>query len=442
MLTGLTEKWTKLRQRKGAGRDFSVALGTNLSAMGLGLFTGALTARLLGPTGRGQLTAIQLWGLLLMNLGSLGIPNALVYFTGRKREEVGQLITSAWAVMVPLSVIWIASGYFLLPLLLRNQTPEVVIYARLFLFILPLAYISRASMALQGLKNFTAWGLFRLHKPFLYAVALLLLGILGMATPYSAAMVIILSSTVGPILILRMIRASDIELSLPSAGKMRRMLHYGVRSVLGSLPEELNTRLDQLIIAIWLTDTELGFYAVAVSWSLILGPVVRAIDNVAFPYVAGNLNETSQLSLFTRSVRLSAFVIIIVNLGLLFITPLVIPLIFGQAFQPSVPVAMVLLVASSFYSLKLVVSSGLRGLGYPESTAYAEIISLLCTLLLLALLLPMIGIMGAAIASLFAYVLSVMILLYFTISKTPVTVGDLLFVTRGDIKKLKQTLIS
>ena len=63
--------------------DISFVLGINLTLMALGLFTGALVARLLGPEGRGQIAAIQLWGLFLISLGSMGVPQALIYFSGR-----------------------------------------------------------------------------------------------------------------------------------------------------------------------------------------------------------------------------------------------------------------------------------------------------------------------------------------------------------------------
>jgi O-antigen/teichoic acid export membrane protein len=420
--------------------DFLVVLGTNLILLMLGFLTGALVARLLGPVGRGQIAAIELWGLFLMNLGSLGVPQALLYYSGRYREKAGSYISSAWLIMLPLSTIWIVIGYFSLPVLLANKEASVVNYARLFLLILPMAYISRASWALQGLKRFASWGLFRVHKPFLYAISVLLLGILGIARPETITLVLIALSAIGPLLVLVLLRRSDIQLRKPSCMKIKELLTYGYRSVLGTLPEELNTRLDQVVIAIWLTDMQLGYYVVAVSWSLILAPFMRAIGSVLLPHVAGKLDLQEQMELLAQSTRNSLFLIMVATIALLIITPFVFPFVFGDEFLSSVPVALMLLIASSFYHLKNILSDGLRGLGFPEATAYAEITSLVVTVITLILLVPKTGIMGAAISSLLAYFLSVGLLTLFTLRKTSLQLVSLYILTSRDVAHMRENL--
>jgi Na+-driven multidrug efflux pump len=102
---------------------------------------------------------------------------------------------------------------------------------------------------------------------------------------------------------------------------------------------------------------------------------------------------------------------------------------------------LILLLASSFYHLKSVLSEGLRGLKYPEATAYAEIASLVITVVALVILLPKIGILGAAIASLKAYSLSVTILITFTLRKTPIQIKTLFVVNYQDLQQVKQNIL-
>lgn len=426
--------------RRGFARDFGITFATNLFAMVLGLATGALAARLLGPDGRGQLAAIQLWGLFLINIGAVGVPEALVYFSGRRRQDIGGLVASAWALLLPTSIFWIAAGYYALPRLLAQQDPEVVTYARIFLLILPLAYVSRGVVALQGIRDFVSWAIFRVHKPIIYAIILVVLGIRGLATPYSLTLALLVSSVAGPPLALYLLWRRGIRLQRPSLAQMKSLLSYGFRSFLGSVPDDLNTRLDQLLIALWLSDTELGLYAVAVSWSLVLGPLVRAVGTVTFPYVAGTIDETRRVNLFASSVRTAVLLITILTTLLILLTPLAFPLIFGADFRPAVPVAIVLLVASNFYSLKLVLSNGIKGLGMPEATAYAEITSLILTVVLLVLFLPVFGIMGAAVISLLAYLTATIILILFVLHSHSLTLGALLVINRSDIAYLQARL--
>ena len=50
---------------------------TSLAIQFCGLITGILTARILGPTARGELATVMLWPMILSNLGLLGCNWAL-----------------------------------------------------------------------------------------------------------------------------------------------------------------------------------------------------------------------------------------------------------------------------------------------------------------------------------------------------------------------------
>jgi O-antigen/teichoic acid export membrane protein len=429
-----------IRSSHGTLSDLLWSAGSNLLLKGLGLATGSLLARLLGPVGRGELASIQLLGLFLSQSGTLGIENALVYYAGQD-EEVGSLITSAWGVLLPGSLLWMVLGYILAPIFLRGKEPSIINYARLFLLLIPMAYLSRASRVLQGLKRFDIWSLFRWHKPLLFTGLLIVLGVARIASPYSIAVGFLLISVLGPILILVLLRIGDIELGEFSWLKVRKLLHYGVRSFLGTIPDDLNQRLDQFLMVVWLSEEELGLYIVAVSWSLVLRPFVQAIEMVAFPYVASSSELDKQRSFIAVSVRRTFLTVVLASVVLLLSTPLALPLIFGQDFGSIVPVSMVLVVANGFYSLKMVIGGALRGLGRPEATAYAEVASLGVTLMSLSILLPRIGVMGAAVSSLLAYVLSALVLLYLICRETRLSSKDLLVVKLSDFRSAKHRLL-
>ncbi len=69
--------------------EMGFTMGMNLLLMGASLLSGSLAAHLLGPTGRGQLAAIQLWPLAIMTIGSKGIVEAAVCYSGRFRAQSG-----------------------------------------------------------------------------------------------------------------------------------------------------------------------------------------------------------------------------------------------------------------------------------------------------------------------------------------------------------------
>ena len=152
--------------------------GSNIMLALLGVLTGALAARLLGPDGRGQLAAIQMWPNFLAIIGNLGLPDALVYYSARARAESGRYAGSAVLLNVLVSLAFMALGYAALPFLLSAQAPEVVSTARWYLLLLPVQALWLPYHGLRGLSDFTAWNATR----FLAALGWLGLLVFGLLT--------------------------------------------------------------------------------------------------------------------------------------------------------------------------------------------------------------------------------------------------------------------
>src|SRR5207249_2771614 len=74
-------------------RQGATSIGSSFAIQLLNVVTGVITARALGPSGKGELTAILLWPALLSMLGGLGLTDAVVYFGAQmprhEREVVG-----------------------------------------------------------------------------------------------------------------------------------------------------------------------------------------------------------------------------------------------------------------------------------------------------------------------------------------------------------------
>jgi O-antigen/teichoic acid export membrane protein len=93
-------------------------------------------------------------------------------------------------------------------------------------------------------------------------------------------------------------------------------------------------------------------------------------------------------------------------LVLMLLLPILVPLVYGDAFTPSIVPAEILVVASIAVAVGQAWAGSLRGLGRPSEPAKAEVISLVVTVAGLALLLGPLGIVGAALTSLVAYLMA------------------------------------
>ncbi len=64
----------------------SIVLVAGILMRLMAVATGALTARFLGPSGKGMLTAFMTLGMVTMLLLSLGVYTANIFFTGRGKQ--------------------------------------------------------------------------------------------------------------------------------------------------------------------------------------------------------------------------------------------------------------------------------------------------------------------------------------------------------------------
>src|SRR5438094_10619069 len=60
---------------------------TSVLLLVINLGTGIVTARVLGPHGRGELAAITVWPQAITYIATLGIPGAVVYFLRTSRKS-------------------------------------------------------------------------------------------------------------------------------------------------------------------------------------------------------------------------------------------------------------------------------------------------------------------------------------------------------------------
>lgn len=77
----LQASWCNPRGARLFATNMALTVAANVTLAALGMVSGILAARLLGPHGRGQLAAIQTWPSSIATLAMLGMPEAVVYYS-------------------------------------------------------------------------------------------------------------------------------------------------------------------------------------------------------------------------------------------------------------------------------------------------------------------------------------------------------------------------
>ncbi len=395
------------------GGQVALTVGTNFGLAALGLVTGSLVARLLGPEGRGELAAIQTWAAFLALLASLGLPDAVVYFTGRTPAKGATYLTSAIVAMLLSAVPFALAGYLLMPVLLKAQSAAIIATAKGYLvaFVFLNATAGMLLHPLRGRNNFAVWNLLRILPIAAWMAVLIAAWWTERTTPTAIAAGYLISLAVVGLVTFYVLKH---RVPGPYALKPElwlSMLHYGLPSGFSALPQTLNLRLDQMLMAAFLPASLLGYYSVAVAWSVAVSPMMQGIGAVLFPRVAIQVSAAEQVETLGRGTRLGVAAAVILSAALLLVTPIGIRWAFGYAYSPAISASLILVVAGGVSGVNLILEEGLRGLGYTRAILWGESIGLVATVIGLALLLRPLLINGAAIASLLGYSMTLVALM-------------------------------
>ena len=385
-------------------KHLSSSAAATLTVLALTAIGGIVSARYLLPIGKGELTAVLLWPTLLVTLGSLGLIEAVTYYSATAPERSRAILSSALALAFAASAVLVVVGYVLLPVLLPHYGAATVQTARWFLLYVPVSLASVLMMAaLQGNMRIGTYNILRTMVQVLTVAGLLLAVAAGRATVRGFAL-----ATLGANLIafaaasLVVVKARWIG-SPFSAGTARPLLRFGLQSQLGSLASVLNLRLDQMLMSALMSASSLGIYVVGVTIAGVAALAPTAIIIVAAPTISSQADMAAKLRAWGRLIRLSAVLQLAVASLLWIAAPYIVRFGFGASFDGSTRVARILIIASLPLGTNMLLAIGFRAFNRPLTPSAAEIVSLGATAMGLLLLLRRLGPEGAAWASLAAY---------------------------------------
>jgi O-antigen/teichoic acid export membrane protein len=380
-------------------------LVTNSGLVALGLVNSILLSRWLGPTGRGEVAAAMLWPTLLVYLSSMGLIASVLYFAATPDSKLQPIFANAMALAVIQGAVALIIGYVALPYLLHSQTAAVVNAGRLYLLVIPLSLSTQYGISiLQGRMHMKAFNWLRTILPFGYLTGTLTLATVGHLVLLNIVIlhlclnVVAWIGTLAILLKLGMRPSFQIERDL---GK--QMLKYGAKVQVGNASGLANQSLDQVLMAAWLPPAYLGLYVVAVSSASLCQVFSLAVQMVSTPSITRCESQSERAAVLESVFRRYWVFSLLITLAIAGILPLAIPIVFGVNFSAAIWPAEILLLGALFVGAKEVLAGGAQALGNPWLGSKAQLLALLVTVGLLYVLLPSMGITGAAIATSAAY---------------------------------------
>jgi O-antigen/teichoic acid export membrane protein len=415
----------------------AVSMGATVALQFINMGTGILLARTFDPTGRGELAAVLLWPMLIGTIGLLGVFEAVGYYTARRQKPLGTIVGSSLAVAIAWGALFTAIGAAVLPIVLHRHDPEVLHSAYTFLPYIPLSIFSMTLLGvLNGLHRDHAFQAMRVLVIAAAAVLLVGFAIAGHLTIQTTVWSYLGGQVATAIWTIRLVRQSNPRPLRIDRDMTRKVVRYGLLSHSGSVSAQLNQRLDLLVVSIFLSARDLGLYTIAFTLTTAAFVIGWSVAYVVLPRVAA-AKHNDQVVLARRSVSLTFWASTLVAVPFLALMPELVKLFFGSAYSPATDISRVLLIGAIVLGTTRALEAVLRGLGRPFEAGLAEIISLAVTVAGLATLLPAMGLMGAAIASLIAYTTSMLVMLERTRAALHVPVRVLLIPSWEDIRLLQ-----
>lgn len=367
--------------------------------LALNLGTGIITARVLGPAGRGELAAITVLPQTLAYMATLGVQTAVVFYVRTVPERARDVLSACTLLAFVLGLCAATVGAaIVVPVAVAHYGSSTLRTAQLFMLLAPTVLTSLVLAAtLQARLEFRTANAATLTPPLLLLVALIMLARWHRLTPVSAALGAALPALVVQALVARhLFRAYGF--SLRGARQwLRPVLGYGIRAYPFDLVTTVVGSIDQALVIGLMGPIAVGWYTVAVRASRLVATMQQAVAPVLFSRASGQPKEIV-MAITGRAARVTLAGAAVGAALLALAAAPILRLIYGSAFLPAAPVFRLLLLEALLAGLVRVLGQAFFALARPGTIAGLQAGGLGFLVCLLVFLVPRFGIIGAGLA--------------------------------------------
>lgn len=402
------------------------------------VITGILAARLLLPEGRGELAFLLLWPTLISDLGALSVNTAVSYYTAQKKIAPKQVFAGALFTLTVLSLLLMVVFVLLMPLLFAGRGPELLTVGWVFLIFIPIhLYSSCLFSQFQGAHNFTVYNALRMVLAYSYFVFIVPFVWLFGATPAAFAYAFLAANAVTLLTSTALAGRSGWTSFVPDKTVIRALLSYGSRFHVSVVMAIVSRRIDIVVITIFLSSADLGLYVAAAALAGIPMIATTTMNVLVFPKIATETTEDAKRAILGRYIRATMIILFPATVGVIAFAPYFVRWTFGAAFSGATDAVRILLIAGLPYTFKILITTYLRASDRMSVVNKAELIGMIVSAGALVALVPLFGIVGAALAQ----ALTALITAIYFFARTQLNIRELLRFGTDDLNFLREVFV-
>lgn len=409
--------------------------GTRAARSVLGIVGGVVLARWLGPHDRGVLALVLLLPATAITMVKLGVPQSCVYFINRDKWPAETVASNVFSLALLLGTAVAAACWLLRDPLLDTVLPGVPTWAlALALLRVPLLLIDDYFFGvLQAVGKFGIYNR-RLIEGELLRIAAILVALVGFDMGLYAAVLIhtAVSAVMVVWLLVAVYREIPFTISM-SRTLLRGQLEFGFKSWIQTLTQHMLLRIDVYMVAYYLGPAETAFYSLALRFTEMVLEIPQAIGLVLYPRLA-SLAPEEIYRLTAQTCRRTLALTGVCAAGLALLGPPVIVLWYGPDYAPAGDPLLWAAVGVIAMSIYVIVTRAFTSQNRQRINIAAGLPALVLNVALNAVMIPQMGIVGAALATAIAYSIACIVLLTMYTRESRATLREILIADRNDLQ--------
>ena len=328
----------------------------------------------------------------------------LVYFTPRKKLATLMKVSYGWIAFVMLIYLLLFNILHFFPNFYHTIVPEGYAWLVLLMTFVYSLHEFNLNHFLGKEKVATYNWLFLIQ--ILTQVTMMAVLIFAMnkrtakALLYSQLCGYSLATVVGWILLLPTLKREGRE---PLRSSLKEMLHYGAFMQLSTLVSTLNRRLSLYLLNTHCDERSIGVFASGTQVTEGVNIVSQSIGLVEFSALSNTENQQRASQLTLRFMKLSVLLTFTALLVICVLPTSFFEWLFSGEFSDIHTVILLMAPGIVFFSAHTVLANYFSGTGQPKYNLFASLIGLSVTLISALVLIPRLGIRGAAITGSLTY---------------------------------------
>ncbi len=368
------------------------------------LVTGVVVARMLGPTVLGLWIILQMILAYAEGFGRLQWDEASIYLLGRRKYDISEVVftLNAAALIMSSLIIGVVLWQFELiyHLLFAKSALDVRLYMSVILLQVPLQFLNVNYTYLhifrEDVRTYNGMVILRSLLSSLLGITLLVVFKLGlMAVVASSILSVFVSLAYGVL----KFGATKGPARLFNASLIQDLLRYGSVLYVTSVLSQLNAYVTRLIVVFLLAPAQVAYFAMAQNQGQLLNKVPDALNALLYTRISKTVSPAESSELTARAFRIVLLILAAAGAVAFFVIYPVVWVLYGESFLAMVVPLRILLPGLVLSGSTSVLNQYFTGVGRADIRAKIALIPLLIQVPVAFILIPTMGLAGAAIAA-------------------------------------------